>query len=132
MFKAESGRRLLPHIPLLPNDSKQAETEVRSREVRLARALEEVERYKALLQEVKAQVRGHACVGPGGEASHTGVCASKISYVKYAWARLQLLPAWGTSARVFHVQQPSNAYDIGGTNSRSATSAMWQSRTTSG
>ena len=34
-----------------------AEAEVRARDVRLARALEEVDRYKAMLQDVKSQVR---------------------------------------------------------------------------
>ena len=37
-------------------DKRAAEADVRSRDVRLARALEEVERYKQTLQDLKSQV----------------------------------------------------------------------------
>ena len=51
---------------------KQAEQEARAREARLARAAEEVERYKALLQEVKVQVRLCTVVAAGFGEKHSG------------------------------------------------------------
>jgi hypothetical protein len=43
-------------------DRRQVEQESRARDVRLQRALEEVDKYKQLLQDVKMQVCGWACV----------------------------------------------------------------------
>ena len=90
-----------------PTCRRQSEAEAKTREVRLTRALEEIERYKALLQEQRTADRD---VKDGAKAEHTslltgGLCCTpspgQADLVRAAWSRNEYARAWVSRAALW-------------------------------
>lgn len=78
-----------PCVPRVERERRNAEAEAKARDVRLQRALEDVEKYKAMLSELRAQVGRTHGMGVDGWGASRGAVTCEGGAWAGVWA-----PCW--------------------------------------